>query len=272
MFMPSSALAAIIIYSVMHLLTDPKVVWKYWVYQKTDFLAWCIPMIAAPMSSIQNGIFFSVGFGVAVLLYRIARPTISIMSRQAGLWKEAKSRVEISETGIAIVRIEESLVYPNSSFIADEVKDMIAQCTKSQEDPTRKRLWNEPTIKEIEAAAKMNEKSSIKSGLRALIIDCSSINNIDSTGLQCLSDIQVDAFRHAGTTIPILFVNVKTRLVVGVHTFHQSIAPLIGGNTELVESGNASKFMHIHSDDERNGCHLVYDNIDEALVSIPISW
>jgi sodium-independent sulfate anion transporter 11 len=263
--MPSSTLSAIIVFSVLHLLTDPRIVWKYWVYQKTDFLAWFIAMITTPLSSIQYGIFASVGFGVAVLLYRIARPHISTLTRVAGLWKEAKSNIELNETGIAIIRIEESLIYPNASFIADEVKDMICEATKSQEDPNRTRLWNEPTLGEIHAAELKNKISNSNSSLRGVIIDFSSVNSVDSTGLQCLQDIQEDAFRHAGTTIPILFVNVRERLVYSVHTFHSSIAPLIVGTTEVEENVGAETFMHSHADDEPNGCNLVFDTIDEAV-------
>jgi hypothetical protein len=60
--------------------------------------------------------------------------------------------------------------------------------------------------------------------------------------------------------------------VSAVHTFHTSIPPLVVGSNALEENGDPATLMNTYSNDERNGCNLVFDSIDEAIIYIPIAW
>ena len=69
-FIPSSVLSAMIIAAVTDLIARPRVIKEFWTIEKTDFLACWVAFLVTIFVSIETAIFCSVGFSVAVLLYR----------------------------------------------------------------------------------------------------------------------------------------------------------------------------------------------------------
>ncbi|KAI8979259.1 sulfate transporter family-domain-containing protein [Mycotypha africana] len=114
--------------------------------------------------------------------------------------------VEPLPAGILMCRVDESLTYPNSSFISEKI---ISYC-KEQSRPSANRQtikkgqrpWNDDATSEVIAA---RERLPL---LHALIIDFSSVNRMDSSGLQAIIDVQNALNNYSGHHVEFHFVNI----------------------------------------------------------------
>jgi sodium-independent sulfate anion transporter 11 len=285
---PSSSLSAIIMFAIKDLISKPKFVINMYHFKKTDFLSFMVAMIVTIFTSIELGIYSSVAVSICVLLFRVSRPYLQLLSKvSSGVWEQRNENDSLSENGIAVFRVEESLTYPNANYVSERIKNVIQERTVANEDPDRERLWCEEPInpkinddisninlKQDDQTSKSGFNStslsieiSASSNLKGFILDCSAVNDIDSTGLQCLIDIREDLFRHSGQVVPFLFANVKKRLIPSIHTFHSMVTPVksVPLPSDLDLEGNSLEYHH---DDERLGCNLVFCTIDDAIAAI----
>ncbi|KAI9340487.1 sulfate transporter family-domain-containing protein, partial [Obelidium mucronatum] len=217
-YIPNAVLSAIVIAAIFELFVNFKILKSVLDVEITDFIGFFIALIVTFVSSIENGIYTSVGWSLFVLLFRIARPRIKILARTpSGNWvdpelqaykRDAASLTKAPE-GILVFKIEESLTYPNSGFFIDKLKETVLDNFRySSTASTRPadKVWSDDT----EQRALEREKKGLKSlpALRAVILDFSAVNNVDYTGLQALLDSKDDLARYAGRPVPFHFVNV----------------------------------------------------------------
>jgi MFS superfamily sulfate permease-like transporter len=166
--------------------------------------------------SIQSAFYLSVLFSVAILLARIARPYVfTIYRTPAGDWIDY--RYDLGEDaeyfqefrkhdsackGILILRIDESLTYPNSGFVSSKIKRTIKSeflftgTQRKKEDM----LW-------CERPETLSRAS--KPPLRGVVFDFSAVNHIDYSGLQVLLEIREYVERFSGRSVPIHFVQAR---------------------------------------------------------------
>ncbi|KAJ3053404.1 hypothetical protein HDU99_007985, partial [Rhizoclosmatium hyalinum] len=190
-----------------------------WEVELTDFLGFIIAFVVTLVSNLETGIYASVGWSVLVLLVRVARPKIKVLSRTAeGAWVDPEAEGFSKDTtgitkapeGILVFKIEESLTYPNSGYFVDRLKDTVIKSyryTNAAYLSNGERMWCDDT----EERAKKREKDGlvVLPPLRAVVLDFSAVNHVDYTGLQALVDVRDDLNRYAGRTVPFYFVNVK---------------------------------------------------------------
>lgn len=105
--------------------------------------------------------------------------------------------VENAYPGVFIYRFSEGFNYPNASHYLDHIVAHIVARTRrpnaSQQVALGDRPWNEPGPRRGQAAA----DDSHLPELRAIIIDCSSVNNVDITSVQGLIDVRNQLERYA---------------------------------------------------------------------------
>ncbi|KAI8646501.1 sulfate transporter family-domain-containing protein [Parasitella parasitica] len=139
--------------------------------------------------------------------------------------------VEDPPAGVVIFRFDESLTYPNAGYISDKIMHYIQDNFNSGAPaPTTKgeRAWNDrrPLAKKAPTCEKDGEKdaSSIAESdetanpadelelpkLRAIVLDCSAINHLDSTGVQTLLDLKLTLNRFAGYEVEWHFAALAT--------------------------------------------------------------
>jgi sodium-independent sulfate anion transporter 11 len=115
--------------------------------------------------------------------------------------------VESPPPGVVIFRFDESLTYPNSGFISDKIMHYIQDNYASGSPPPRtkgERAWNDrrPLAKPVdeEQGEEEGEKQNIPAQpeLRAIVLDCSAVNHLDSTGVQTLLDLKLTLNRYSG--------------------------------------------------------------------------
>lgn len=101
--------------------------------------------------------------------------------------------------GVVIFRLDESLTYPNAGFVSDKFMQYIQDKFHSgSPSPTSKgeQAWNDhrPLAKSNTVVDEEHQGDS----LCAIVLDCSGINHLDSTGLQILLDLKLCIDRFAG--------------------------------------------------------------------------
>lgn len=125
--------------------------------------------------------------------------------------------VESPPEGVVIFRFDESLTYPNAGFISDKIMHYIQDNFDSgSPPPTSKgeRAWNDrrPLAKkqvvhqDDHVSATSTELQMSK--LRAIVLDCSAINHLDSTGVQTLLDLKLSISRYTGYEVEWHFASI----------------------------------------------------------------
>lgn len=123
--------------------------------------------------------------------------------------------VEPPPSGVVIFRFDESLTYPNAGFISDKIMHYIQDNYHSGTPaPTTKgeRAWNDRRL----LAKKTNndtENNSKLPELHAIVLDCSAINHLDSTGVQTLLDLKLAVNRFAGYEVEWHFASLSSPFI-----------------------------------------------------------
>ncbi|KAF9173694.1 hypothetical protein BGX21_002220 [Mortierella sp. AD011] len=228
-YIPDAALAAVIIVAVSGLISPPEVFQEYFNINLWDFLSSQIALWVTLFVSVEAGIAAGVGFSIVVLLFRIARPQFRVLeplrtrrdvfvaspgSASGYAYKKILHTIS-PPPGVLVFRMEEGATFPNMGTFKTWVQDEVYRYTrfggiaKTAED----RLWSDDLDIHIRRLRSQRSNgrsrtfdSKIQSPmedkdlpyLRAVILDCSSMNRIDSTGLQGLRSL-IDSLRgYAG--------------------------------------------------------------------------
>ncbi|CAG8591976.1 28525_t:CDS:2, partial [Racocetra persica] len=109
--------------------------------------------------------------------------------------------------GVLIFRFDESLTYPNSSYIEDQIVHHVKSNTRRVNKIAEKvgdRPWNDASGN-YENKALENSKLP---KLKAIVFDFSAVSTIDTTGVQALVDIKKNLNRYTGDIIEYHFANI----------------------------------------------------------------
>ncbi|KAL0947155.1 hypothetical protein HGRIS_013282 [Hohenbuehelia grisea] len=231
-WIPNAGLSAVIIHAVADLVASPAQVYSYWRVSPLEFFVWFAAVIVTVFSSIENGIYTSICASLALLLVRVAHPRGSFLGKvtvkaESGGTEETRevflplqhnkgivnSHVKVipPSPGVLIYRFEESYLYPNSSQLDSTLVDYVKENTRRGKDmsnvPLSQRPWNDPGPSrhgaEVDAAA--NEKLPT---LHAVVMDFSSVSQMDTTAVQSLIDARNVIERWADHPVEFHFATV----------------------------------------------------------------
>lgn len=236
-YIPDAVLAAVVIHAVADLVSGPKYVKRLASVSLWELLIFITTVIVTFFTTVEYGIYASVGMSIVILLFRIARPRFWGLGRiplnttvhSAALEDEKKKQettftteyqqnylyvsehhpslgrfVESLPDGILMCRVDESFTYPNSSYISDKIITYCKSRTRSGTKILSKgdRQWNDDSTPTT-VAARANLPR-----LHALILDFASVNRLDSSGLQAIVDAQNALNRYSGHHVEFHFVNI----------------------------------------------------------------
>lgn len=171
-WIPNAGLSAIIIHAVGDLIASPRILYKFWLISPLELFIWLAAVLVSVFSSLENGVYTSVGASVALLLIRIAHPrgrwlgTVRIhhgdspestqidhrevfvpLDDKDGL-RDPSIQVVPPPPGVLIYRFEEAFTYPNASSRADHIIDHAKQETRPSHNKVilkaGDRPWNDP--------------------------------------------------------------------------------------------------------------------------------
>ena len=154
--LPKAVLAATIIVAVLSLL-DLKTPRMLWTYSRADFAGWAATVLLTLAVGVEAGIISGVFLTLALYLWRASRPHAAIVGEVPGTghYRNIARHTVITDPVILTIRIDESLSYLNARWLEDYVLQQIAD----------------------------------RPDVRHLILMCSAVNEIDSSGLDSLETI-----------------------------------------------------------------------------------
>lgn len=217
-YIPTAALAAVIIHAVSDLIAGPAVWKRLWSIHPWEFIIFLTAMIITLFTSVDLGIYVPVALSLVIQLYRTARPAYSILGKlvlqgpkqatsagqeqtSAGTMYYPMSHPSLKNNltqiapGIIAFRPEESLIFQNASFVFDKLTDEIKRTTRRGQplpEAYGDRAWNE--------AMGANVPDENLPLLRAIVMDLSGVHQMDSTGTDALVETARQAERYSGQT------------------------------------------------------------------------
>ncbi|KAF4998631.1 hypothetical protein FGRMN_2957 [Fusarium graminum] len=227
-FIPRAALAGLIIHAVFSLVATPSTVLKYWYLSPLECMIWVAGVVMAIFTGLETAIYVTTGLSFLLLLVRIARTRGQFLGRvtiqemdqsEEGLENttsekqtamreifldldrnDASNRDIVVETphgGVLIYHFPEGLNYLNQAQHLKTLTDYVYTHTKrSTEEPSKdnsETLWCDNPV--------LHKHDDDVPVLRAIVIDCSTIHNIDITSVQGLVDIRNALDRWASPSI-----------------------------------------------------------------------
>lgn len=174
-FLPKVILAAIILVAVLGLI-DIKSAKSWWRTDKKEFLMYAATLVVTAAVGIQQGIIVGVVLSMLILVYNVTTPHMAIVGKIPGtnLYRnmERFNDVEL-DSDVMIVRFDARLFYANADYFRE----------------------------------KLLEFEKIKGGnLKAIIVDGSGINSIDSTAIYMIRKLLIAYKRRK---IQVLFSGLK---------------------------------------------------------------
>jgi sulfate permease, SulP family len=155
-FLPSATLGATIMVAVLSLVSF-KAIKPTWAYSPTDAIAMVLTIILTLTLGVIAGLIAGIGISLIMHLYRTSRPHVAIVGQIPGTqhFRNIERHEVVTISGIVSMRVDESLYFPNARFLESSVSEIVAK---------------NPEI-------------------RHLILNCSAVNTIDASGLECLKAI-----------------------------------------------------------------------------------
>ncbi|KAF2669432.1 sulfate permease [Microthyrium microscopicum] len=249
-YIPMAALAGLIIHAVSNLATPPKTLYKYWKLSPFELFIWTAGVVSAFFSTLETSIYSTVGLSFLLLLVRHAqaqgqflgqvqvyevssdtmngatgqqnqhdphpeslglnspRDTYLPIDSTTGLSPDV--RVQSPYPGVFIYRFTEGFDYINQAQNIDHLLSYITANTRHakvyDDFDSQARLWCDPPL------SNHSDYNAIAlPALQAVVLDFSSVNNIDITSIQGLISARNTLDQHAADTIPWHFAGVYNR-------------------------------------------------------------
>lgn len=233
-YIPSAALAAVIIHAVGDLVTTPNTIYRFWKVSPVEVLIFFTGVIVGVFYQIEDGLYSTVCLSGVVLIYRILKAKGRFLGKvkvhsvigdhvigddhrnvvgKYGSVEHVESStrnvflpldhgdgsnpdVEMDHPypGIFIYRFSEGFNYPNANSSLDYLTDFVHANTRRTSPEAYERPgdrpWNNPGPRRSAKRPAHSDPDSYLPTLKAVILDFSSVNNVDITSIQRLIDIR----------------------------------------------------------------------------------
>ncbi|KAF4975419.1 hypothetical protein FZEAL_7798 [Fusarium zealandicum] len=231
-YIPSAALAAVIIHAVGDLVTHPNTVYQFWRVSPIEVFIFFTGVVVSIFAQIEDGLYATFCLSGSVLIYRILKAKGRFLGKvkvhsvigdhvigddhrqlvgpydtfenpetsarnvflPLGHGDGSNPEVEVDHPypGIFIYRFSEGFSYPNANSALDYLTNFILAKTRRSipeafECPGE-RPWNNPGPRKSAKRPAGSDPDAGLPTLKAVIMDFSSVNNVDITSVQRLID------------------------------------------------------------------------------------
>ena len=221
-YIPKAALAGLIIHAVLNLIAGPRTILKYWQISPLESMIWILGVVMAVFTGLETSIYVTIALSLLLLLLRIARTdgqmlgTVIVESRaniqqttdqsdksytttaSTGVHRNiflplnrtdaSNPSISVSqpESGVFAYRFPEGLNYLNQALHYKRLSDYVFTHSKKTKRSTngdqQEPLWCDFSRETLD--------DSELPFLKAIVVDCSTINSIDITSVQGLIDLR----------------------------------------------------------------------------------
>lgn len=173
--LPNAILASVVFMAATSLF-DVSEARRLWRVKRSDFYLLALAFVSTLALGIERGIAVSVAASLLVVLRRTARPHTAVLGRVPGT--EVYRNIDrtpdaITTEGVVVLRVDAPLYFANADFLRQKLRS-------------------------VEAGQ--------HGRMRVLVLDASSVNDVDSSGAQALGEI-VDDYRQRD--VELYLANVK---------------------------------------------------------------
>lgn len=155
-YVPIASLAAMILVAIISLV-DVAAIKRVWAYNRSDFAALTLTALVTLLQGVELGLISGVALSIMLYLYRSSTPHIAVVGKIPGtehFRNRLRHKVELSDKLIGM-RIDASLYFANARVLEDEINSLIVQYPHAIH----------------------------------LVLQCSSISDIDTSALESLRSI-----------------------------------------------------------------------------------
>lgn len=235
-YIPQAALSAVIIHAVGDLITPPNTVYQFWLVSPIEVVIFFAGVIVTVFSTIEIGVYVTITSSMALLLFRVFKAqgrflgrvkVHSVIGDHLVEGEDSKGTLQINNSsdpeksarniflpidhrdgsnpsiraehpypGVFIYRFSEGFNYPNANHYLDYLTDTVfkeTQRTNPYSYPRPgDRPWNDPGPRK----GKEIQVDDHRPTLKAVILDFSSVNNVDLTSVQNLIDVRNQLDRY----------------------------------------------------------------------------
>ncbi|RYF38684.1 MAG: STAS domain-containing protein, partial [Comamonadaceae bacterium] len=155
-YLPQATLAATIVVAVLSLV-DFGVLRRTWTYSRADFAAVAVTLLATLGLGVEQGLIAGVAVSLALYLFRTSRPHIAVVGLVPGTqhFRNVRRHQVLTSPRVITLRVDESLYFANARALEDAVNNAVAA---------------QPQLQHV-------------------VLQCSAINDIDTSALESLEAI-----------------------------------------------------------------------------------
>lgn len=294
-YIPSATLAGVIIHAVGDLITPPNTLYQFWKISPIEVPIFLAGIFVTIFSSIENGIYTTICVSAALLLFRVVKARgrflgkVQVHSVIGDHLLEDKHKnvdnnadkaqrniflplehddgsnpvidVEVPHPGVFIYRFSEGYNYPNANHYLDYMVQTICKQTRRTNPNAYGKLgdrpWNDPGPRRGKTAVSDLHLPTLK----AVIMDFSSVNNVDITSVQHLIDVRNQLDRWASPEkVQWHFAYINNRW-----TKRALVSAGFGYPTEQEEDGSFHHWKPIFSVAGLGGSHSAATDADYEL-------
>ena len=161
--LPHAALAAIIIMSVSDFI-DFTPIYRYWTFYRHDSITHVVALLGVLVFGVERGLLIGMLVAVALFVRRSSRPHIAIVGRigDSAHFRSQRRYDVVTHPHVTAVRIDENLYFANANLVEERLLRLVSR---------------NPNI-------------------RHLLLVCSAINFIDTSGLEMLERLDRELMRR----------------------------------------------------------------------------
>ncbi len=192
-YLPKAVLASIVVVAVLGLV-DYRAPFKLWSIKRQDSLLFLLTFVSTLFIGIQQGIIIGVVTSLVVFIHRTTQPHTAELGVLPGtrVYRNLRNFPEARAIdGILILRIDASFYFANVAFLKDRIDRLLRECP---------------------------------AGSKAVLIDASSINDLDSSADEALAAI-TQRLRAAGMDLYLANVKGPVRRVMRASGLWELIGP-----------------------------------------------
>jgi sulfate permease, SulP family len=208
--LPQAILASVIMVAVFGLIDfhEPKHLWHS---NRTDFAMLVVTFIATLVLGIEQGIATGVILSLIMVIFRSSRPHMAVLGRLPGthIFRNI-DRFDHLETreDVLIIRFDADLYFANINYFQEEIEKMIQERGTDQ--------------------------------LKVLLIDCESINYVDSSAIHAL-DLLVKDYQERGISLYLSAIKGPVRDAL----YKSGIIKIIGEDKFFINKQEALEHLDI---------------------------
>lgn len=156
-YLPVATLAATIIVAVSNLI-DFSILKKTWNYSRSDFIAVLITIVITLLAGVEMGVLSGVLISIFLHLYKTTKPHIAEVGQIENTehFRNIKRHKVITHPGILTLRIDESLYFPNASYLEDQILQRVSDGVELKHIILMSTAINEIDISALEVLETIN--------------------------------------------------------------------------------------------------------------------